>query len=269
MEEKELIIHPSEVDIFSLHKISCTYDKFKNDLHEKVKDNMDSITQSNSVDDKKLNKLLNELVSTVEPFVKELFDKCPDRYYEILRDYYFENPGKMNEIRILDNVEMLEDIQYQTITTLLLHQWLFECENNELLRLFPTFLRIIHNLFWLDLKDENKRFYPIFEYFYKKLLLSTSLWKGSVKRSLTEIFNLVTKFYFYYYIGTLENLEKDLYAFLHFTQKEFNKIKKDLELPKGHPKIHTTNMSSETWTYRHSSPIGSLSNFALRTRTPE
>jgi len=241
MEDKELTIHPSEVDIFSLHKISCTYEKFKNDLHERVRDYMDSITQSNSINVKKLNKLLNELVSTVEPFVKELFEKCPNRYYEILRDYYCQHPEKMNQIRILDKVEMLEDIQYQTITTVLLYQWLFECNNSEFLRLFPTFLRIIHSLFWLDLNDESKRFYPIFEYFYKKLLLSTSLWKGTVKGSLTEVFNLVTKFYFYY-IGTSETLERDLYAFLHFTQKEFTKIKNDLELPKGHRKIHTTNM---------------------------
>jgi len=78
-------------------------------------------------------------------------------------------------------------------------------------------------------------------FFYNKLLLSTEYWKGSVPRVLTEIFNLVTKFYFYYY-GNKVDLEKELSQFLHYTQFEFSNIRTSLELPEGHNKIHTQNM---------------------------
>jgi len=137
---------------------------------------------------------------------------------------------------------MLENWNYQTIITLLLHVWIFLTDGEEILKMFPTFLKIIHKLFWLDLKEEHYRFLPIFEFFYQKLLLSTEYWRSSVPRVLLEIFNLVTKFYFYYRLGNQETLQKELFHFFQFTQQEFDKIKDSIELPEGHRKIHTSNM---------------------------
>jgi hypothetical protein len=242
MIENNLDIHPSEVDILSIDDEDFSYNKFQHDLHDKVKNCL--MASSIVLDELQLNKLLNELISPVEPFVKQMFimEEVPERYYEILRKYYCVYPEKFSEIKNTNNVDLLESYQYNTIITLLLHEWLFVHENNEVLKLFPTFLRIIHKLFWIDLNDENKRFYPIFEFFYKELLLSTKLWKGSVIPSLTEIFNLVTKFYFYYFNNTQDELNTELHHFLQFTQTELINVVDQLELPPAHKKIHTLNM---------------------------
>jgi len=235
-------IKPDDVDI-DLMTIETTrdYSKVKLELHKKVKECIETAASQIKLDNQ-MNQLLNELISPVDPVVKRLFQhNISDRYYEILRDYYCENPAKINEIKIFDKVDILENWNYQTIMTLLLHEWMFVSGGEEIIKMFPTFLRILHKLFWLDLNDEHYRFLPIFEFFYNKVLLSTQYWKGSVPRVLPEVFNLVTKFYFYYH-GNKETLEQELFHFLVFTHEEFNKIKSSLELPEGHQKVHTQNM---------------------------
>lgn len=123
------------------------------------------------------------------------------------------------------------------------------------LKRLNVFIKGANKLFWLDLESSTKRFYAIYlvgaavnvtvqspvlidaaRQYLKALLSHAEQWTASMTSVALELFDLVSKFYFYY-----EHVDS-LHAFLATMQHNFDAHVSQLKLPPSHTKINTLNM---------------------------
>lgn len=221
---------------------SVQYLTFQRRLHKKVVKILRSSAQEESARrDEILQQLFTELSYKVEPTVKEKLKgksdlQVPVRYYLILSNYYVQFPDKANEIKNVDTL-LWNTVNFQTIYSQLLFAELFKHGETEehLVKRLNAFIKGTNKIFWLDLENSTRRFYPIYTYL-EKLLLSEPEWNFTTLHAALELFNLVAKFYFYY------DDVKTAGAFLEYTQIAFEKHANKLNTPPNHHKINTMNM---------------------------
>jgi len=175
----------------------------------------------------------------LDPSLSERLDlKTAKRYYEVLTEYYCTSPEKAAEIERIEIDILWDDYQFQIISGLILHKWVFS--HNEKRKQFNNFIKTANKLFWLDVEHSTRRFQPVYDFLYKNILASTERWSSEqIQRIIMEIFALVAKFFFYYNKQVTQDILLD---FLTQTQVSLLAYGDKLEFPKGHHKIQTLNM---------------------------
>jgi len=186
-----------------------------------------------------LNVLFNNLTCRLDTSLTDNLElKSPKRYYEVLAEYYVLHPEKVS---VLENIEielLWDDTQFQIIGGLILYLWVFSsCLKR---KYFNNLIKTANKLFVLDVEHFTKRFQPVYDYLYRNILSSPTLWHSAeIQRIILEIFALVAKFYFYY---NKDISSASLADFFSQTQSALTTYRDKLELPKGHTKIQTLNM---------------------------
>jgi hypothetical protein len=148
---------------------SVQYLTFQRRLHKKVVKILRSSAQEESARrDEILQQLFTELSYKVEPTVKEKLKgksdlQVPVRYYLILSNYYVQFPDKANEIKNVDTL-LWNTVNFQTIYSQLLFAELFKHGETEehLVKRLNAFIKGTNKIFWLDLENSTRRFYPIY-----------------------------------------------------------------------------------------------------------
>jgi hypothetical protein len=162
----------------------------------------------------------------------------PSRYYQVLADLYVSHPDRAYELLQIGVPQLWNNVHFQVTFALLFYQWLFEHCYDDTERGFKFFAMLIkgtHKLFWLDLENGTRRFTAIHTHF-THILLDAPHWRGVLHRKYAELFDLVSKFYFYYRdtLGLEESLVR--------AQQLMDEHASSLDLPASHPKINTLNM---------------------------
>uniref|UniRef100_A0A6B2L8L7 Uncharacterized protein n=1 Tax=Arcella intermedia TaxID=1963864 RepID=A0A6B2L8L7_9EUKA len=164
--------------------------------------------------------------------------KTPKRYYEVLAEYYVMHPEKADTLHQIEIDTLWDNNQYKIISGLITYLWVFShCLKR---KYYNNLIQTANKLFVLDVEHSTKRFQPVYDYLYKNILSSPTLWNSTeVQRLVLDIFSLVSKYYFYY---NSTETAAGLQDFLGQTQAALTAFKDKLEYPKGHTKIHTLNM---------------------------
>jgi hypothetical protein len=220
------------------------YQLFQRRLHNKIVETLIAGgKEEGSLRDEVLKNLFYELSFKVEEVVKDKLRKedstleIPQRYYLILCSYYEQQPDKIEDLLQGAGAPLWGNIHFQVIFTGLVHRWLFLPLNDmpDTLKRLNVFIKGANKLFWLDLESSTKRFYAIYLYL-KALLLHDERWTTSMTSVALELFDLVSKFYFYY------DHVHSLHEFLVTMQRNFETHVSELKLPPSHTKINTVNM---------------------------
>jgi hypothetical protein len=157
------------------------------------------------------------------------------RYYEVLNEFYELSTDNAAELETIGMEILWDDNQFQIISGLILYRWVFSHGNKR--KYFNNFIKTAIKLFFLDLEHSTRRFQPVYD-FTIGILLSNQ-YSEDLHPMLLELFNLSSKFYFYY---QKEVPQEQLIDFFNRTQLTLSENRDRLETPTGHCKIQTLNM---------------------------
>jgi len=211
--------------------------EFQRLLHERVC-NILMTTAEEEIDSRKshLNILFNDLTCQLDQKLTEKIGlNRPLRYYEVLNEFYEKSTDNAAELETIGMEILWDDHQFQIISGLILYRWVFSHGNKR--KYFNNFIKTAIKLFFLDVEHSTRRFQPVYD-FTIGLLLSNQ-YTEDLHPILLELFNLSSKFYFYYQKEVSQEL---LIDFFNRTQLTLSENRDRLEMPKGHCKIQTLNM---------------------------
>ena len=140
-----------------------------------------------------------------------MMDEAPERYYQLIAACYAKEPDQINELNT-KSIMLWTNPIFQVIYSLLSYKWLFEHGYDSMeytVKRFALFLRGANRLFWLDLENQTTTFEPIWrvsdytqhvaDLEYLLMCLSDGkYWRGIIVRKFLSLFDLVSKFSFYY-----------------------------------------------------------------------
>jgi hypothetical protein len=189
--------------------------------------------------DRRLHALFNDLTCRIDPEVRHHFrNEVPvaQRYYLLLSHYYLAFPEKAEEV-LDSSLHLWSSLHMPLIFALLFHEYLFiQGANNpeNSIKRMASFVKGANKLFWLDLENSSKRFAYIWMFLLKGVLESPQRWQCLLARRYCDVFDLVSKFYFYY-MG-----DKGLETFIKSMTEQFPKS--PLDTPASHQKLKPINM---------------------------
>jgi len=214
------------------------YLEFQRLLHERVCNILMTTAEEELISRKNLlNILFNDLTCQLDQKLTEKIGLNRSlRYYEVLNEFYELRSDNASELETIGMEILWDDVQFQIISGLLLYRWVF-CHGNKR-KFLNNFIKTAIKLFFLDVEHSTRRFQPVYDYTINLLLSNHS--SSALHPILLEIFNLSSKFYFYYH--QKEVTPSLLIDFLKRTQITLSENRDRLEMPKGHCKIQTLNM---------------------------
>jgi len=219
-------------------KLVNPYLEFQRLLHERVCNIlMTTFEEEMTLRKNLLNILFNDLTCQLDQKLTEKIGLNRSlRFYEVLNEFYESNTDSAAELETIGMEILWDDNQFQIISGLILYKWVFSHGNKR--KYFNNFIKTAIKLFFLDVEHSTRRFQPVYD-FTIGLLLSNH-YSEELQPILLEIFNLSSKFYFYY---QKKDVSPDqLKDYLNQTQLTLSEYKDRLEMPKGHCKIQTLNM---------------------------
>jgi len=183
-----------------------------------------------------LNILFNDLTCQVDQKLTEKVGLNRSlRYYEVLNEFYKENTDNAAELETIGMEILWDDNQFQIISGLILYRWVFSHGNKR--KYYNNFTKTAIKLFFLDVEHSTRRFQPVYDFTIELLLSNHHV--EELHPILLDIFNLSSKFYFYYNKEVTQELLTD---FLNRAQLTLTPYRERLEMPTGHSKIHSLNM---------------------------
>jgi len=234
---KDLLLQEEE-KYQPLEKFVNPYLEFQRLLHERVCNILMTTAEEELISRKNLlNILFNDLTCQLDQKLTEKIGLNRSlRYYEVLNEFYESSTDNTAELETIGMEILWDDVQFQIISGLLLYRWVFSHGLKR--KYFNNFIKTAIKLFFLDVEHSTRRFQPVYEFTINLLLSNHST--SELHPILLEIFNLSSKFYFYYH--PKEVSQEMIIDFLKRTQLTLSDNRERLEMPKGHLKIQTLNM---------------------------